>query len=76
MVLTRESPPNAEGLLYPMMVIAAVAVIVFSLVGTASVTGWMPSAMESGAGDRPLEHRRRCPRAPERIPLLAVPSAA
>ena len=47
MVLTRESFMDDHGLLYPMMVIAAIAVIAFSLVGMASVTGWMPSAMQS-----------------------------
>ncbi|HUP94800.1 MAG TPA: hypothetical protein VM164_07820, partial [Burkholderiales bacterium] len=43
--------------LYPMMVIAAIAVIVFSIVGIATVTGWMPRALigdavtvESGRG--------------------------
>jgi outer membrane lipoprotein SlyB len=36
---------NTPGLLYPMMIIAAIAVIVFSIVGIASITGWMPNAM-------------------------------
>lgn len=36
---------NNPGLLYPMMVIAAIAVIVFSIVGIASMSGWMPNAM-------------------------------
>ena len=48
MVLTRESLMQDRGLLYPMMVIAAIAVIAFSLVGMANVSGWMPSAMQSG----------------------------
>ena len=48
MVLTRESFMQDQGLLYPMMVIAAIAVIAFSLVGMASVSGWVPSAMQSG----------------------------
>ena len=47
MVLTRESFMDDPGLLYPMMVIAAIVVIAFSLVGMASVTGWMPSVMQS-----------------------------
>lgn len=44
MELSREmrSPP---GLLYPMMIIAAIAVIVFSIIGIASMIGWMPHAM-------------------------------
>lgn len=47
MELIREHPLTGQGLLYPMMVIAAVAVIVFSIVGIATITGWMPSAMLS-----------------------------
>ncbi|MDB5867450.1 MAG: hypothetical protein JWO70_5256 [Betaproteobacteria bacterium] len=37
--------PRTPGLLYPLMVIAAVAVIVFSILGIASIAGWMPHAM-------------------------------
>ena len=36
---------STSGLLYPMMVIAAIAVIVFSILGIASMAGWMPRAM-------------------------------
>ena len=36
---------STSGLLYPMMIIAAIAVIVFSILGIASITGWMPHAM-------------------------------
>ena len=47
MQLAREYPVpvNHDGLLYPMMVIAAIAVIVFSIAGIATITGWMPNAM-------------------------------
>lgn len=44
MQLTREYPVS-DGLLYPMMVIAAIALIVFSIAGIATITGWMPNAM-------------------------------
>ena len=47
MELTRERPLAGQGLLYPMMVIAAIAVIVFSVVGIATMTGWMPSGLLS-----------------------------
>lgn len=53
MELSRERPGEASGLLYPLMVIAAIAVIAFSVVGIASITGWMPSSLmsrESAAG--------------------------
>jgi hypothetical protein len=49
MELSRERPVEGRGLLYPMMVIAAIAVIVFSIVGIASVMGWMPSGLVSRA---------------------------
>lgn len=37
------------GILYPLMLIAAIAVIVFSVAGIASMMGWMPGALLSGA---------------------------
>ena len=39
-VITRKG-----GLLYPMLVIAAIAVIVFSVTGIATMMGWLPSAL-------------------------------
>ena len=49
MELSRERPFEGSGLLYPMMVIAAIAVMVFSILGIASITGWMPSGLMSRA---------------------------
>jgi outer membrane lipoprotein SlyB len=49
MELTHEYAGSGQGLLYPMLLIAALAVIVFSVVGIASIGGWMPNAM-IGAG--------------------------
>ena len=37
------------GILYPVMLLAAIAVIVFSIAGIATMMGWMPSALSSGA---------------------------
>lgn len=34
-----------SGILYPVMLIAAIAVIVFSVVGIATMMGWMPGAL-------------------------------
>jgi hypothetical protein len=45
MELVREQPFETQGLLYPMMLIAALAVIVFSVAGIATITGWMPNAL-------------------------------
>lgn len=46
---------RSTGLLYPMMIIAAIAVIVFSVIGIASITGWMPRAMLGTAAAADLE---------------------
>jgi hypothetical protein len=45
MELSRERWPETRGLLYPLMVIAAIALIAFSLLGIAALTGFMPSAL-------------------------------
>jgi hypothetical protein len=37
------------GILYPLMLIAAIAVIVFSVAGIATMMGWMPGALSSDA---------------------------
>ncbi len=37
-----------SGILYPVMLIAAIAVIVFSVAGIATMMGWMPSVLSSG----------------------------
>ncbi|MGZ8212578.1 MAG: hypothetical protein ACXWUH_18900, partial [Burkholderiales bacterium] len=47
--LSRERPLEGRGLLYPLLLIAAIAVIAFSVVGIASITGWMPSSLVSRA---------------------------
>jgi outer membrane lipoprotein SlyB len=47
MELSREMR-STTGLLYPMMIIAAIAVTVFSIIGIASIVGWMPHAMVGG----------------------------
>lgn len=47
MELSRERSADGSGLLYPLMLIAAIAVIVFSILGIASIAGWMPKAMAS-----------------------------
>ena len=48
MDVSREHPLPGQGLLYPLMVIAAIAVIVFSIAGIATIAGWMPNSMLSG----------------------------
>lgn len=48
METSRPYPISAQRLLYPMMWICALAVTVFSIVGIASMAGWMPQVLESG----------------------------
>lgn len=52
MELSRERSLEGRGLLYPMMVIAAIAVIVFSILGIISIAGWMPNVL-SGSPEGP-----------------------
>ena len=56
---------NAPALLYPMMIIAAIAVIVFSVLGIASIMGWVPNAMVGS----------RTAAAPVEAPIMAVGAA-
>lgn len=37
-----------HGILYPLMLIAAITVIVFSVVGIATMMGWMPATLSRG----------------------------
>jgi hypothetical protein len=45
MELSRDRPLEGRGLLYPLMVIAAIAVITFSVLGMATIMGWMPATL-------------------------------
>jgi hypothetical protein len=49
MELSQQRSSQPYGLLYPMMLIAAIAVIVFSILGIASIAGWMPSALNAAS---------------------------
>lgn len=49
MELSRDRSLDRSSLLYPMMVIAAIAVIVFSLLGIATMAGWLPNGLMSRA---------------------------
>jgi hypothetical protein len=61
---------DRPGLLYPMLVIAAVAVITFSILGIASIIGWLPAA---GSGPTTVESRAETASpdaAAQRVPAL------
>lgn len=74
-----------RNLLYPLMLIAAVTVIVFSIVGIATMLGWLPSAQSmadkaartDAAGVRKSAPPRPLPDslAAERAPAPAPPNA-
>jgi hypothetical protein len=49
MELSEHRQAQPYGLLYPMMLIAAIAVIVFSILGIVSIAGWMPSALSAAS---------------------------
>ena len=59
MELSRDRPLESRGLLYPLMVIAAIAVITFSVLGMATIMGWMPTALANAqpAADLPFGNR-------------------
>jgi hypothetical protein len=69
----RNAVEKRPGILYLLMLIAAIAVIVFSFAGMATMMGWLPGAQPQG---RPLERSEspaRRPAAAER-PRAAVPT--
>jgi len=45
---------NKNGMLYPLMILAAISVIIFSVVGIATMTGQVPSAL-SFSSDNPID---------------------
>ena len=47
MEISHDRPAQPYGLLYPLMLIAAIAVIVFSILGIVSIAGWMPNALSA-----------------------------
>jgi hypothetical protein len=56
MELSQDRPAQPYGLLYPMMLIAAIAVIVFSILGIVSIAGWMPNALSSAHAGTQVAH--------------------
>ncbi|HSB49598.1 MAG TPA: hypothetical protein VLD15_08790 [Burkholderiales bacterium] len=62
------------GILYPLMLIAATAVIVFSIAGIATMMGWMPSALSGGAdAARAQPAAAAQPAAPRPVETQAAP---
>ena len=62
------------GLLYPMLVIAAIAVIVFSVTGIATMMGWLPSELSPASSAPKFEPIPRS-ELKEPLPAPGVPRA-
>ena len=71
----RNAVEKRPGILYPLMLIAAIAVIVFSFAGMATMMGWLPGAQPQG---RPLERSESPARRPAAAgsPRAAAPAPA
>ncbi|MDK6079577.1 glycine zipper 2TM domain-containing protein [Massilia varians] len=50
--------PSARGRMHPLMILAALAVLLFCLVGTAAILGWIPSSV-GGNKERQLSENER-----------------
>jgi len=58
-ITTAGTSHKQPGILYPLMLIAAIALIVFSIVGIAAIMGWMPTAFsDHHAPDKPAASPR------------------
>ena len=66
--------PSARGRMHPLMLLAALAVLLFSLVGTAAILGWIPSSV-GGTGERQLTEADRLALASTLPPTGAVAAA-
>ena len=65
----RAAVEKRPDILYPVMLVAAITVIVFSFAGIATMMGWLPGAQSQG---RPLERSE----SPARRPAAESPRAA
>lgn len=55
---THQTPPARHASHHPLMIVAAIAVVLFCAVGTAAVLGWLPSSI-GGTANRPLSDADR-----------------
>lgn len=63
---------NKNGMLYPLMILAAISVIIFSVVGIATMTGQVPSAFSSAQRTEPVAPRQaQVPTVPGTQPAAA-----
>lgn len=64
--------PSARGRMHPLMILAALAVLLFCLVGTAAILGWLPSSV-GGNSERQLSEADRVALASTLPPGTAQP---
>lgn len=57
-IMNTSPTPPARGRLHPLMILAALAVVLFCLVGTAAILGWIPSST-GGTAERQLSEADR-----------------
>jgi outer membrane lipoprotein SlyB len=53
--LLRTKASNPKGVLYPLLVIAAISVIILSVLGAAAIAGWLPRAQSSNEKTAPQQ---------------------
>ena len=53
-LLTRKAS-NPKGVLYPLLVIAAISVIILSILGAAAIAGWLPRALSGNEKSPPQQ---------------------
>jgi outer membrane lipoprotein SlyB len=56
---THQIPPPRHASQHPLMILAAIAVVLFCLVGTAAVLGWLPSSVGGNPASRQLSEAER-----------------
>jgi outer membrane lipoprotein SlyB len=56
---THQIPPPRHASHHPLMILAAIAVVLFCLVGTAAVLGWLPSSVGGNPASRQLSEADR-----------------
>ena len=63
------NPPSERngGMLYPLLLVAAIAIIVFSIIGIATMTGILPNAVNRDGAVRPSATHEQTDGRPARI---------
>lgn len=73
---TPHSTTSTRPALHPMMILAALAVILFCLAGTAAIMGWIPSSVGGNAPNRELTEADRLALSAQMLPVPAASALA